>query len=137
MTKDQGPRILKSKVMTNTTHRSFLIIRHSSFVIRHSSFPRQWSLLSLVTRHSSLFTHSQVLPRKDWKPELTLRLVVLLMAVLGLGGIVIQMVVPHVPSSPPSFTRLILTGLVFHGAAFPLIHWFVRKHNRTWREAFG
>ncbi len=81
-----------------------------------------------------------VLTLRPWTLErFTLRLVILclcFLASLNLSAWV-QRLANARPAASASIWSVVIATLSFQGAALILIHWFVRQHQSTWREAFG
>lgn len=81
-----------------------------------------------------------MLSEKPWKPEWVLRLyagvICCLMAGMVLVGIVGKLL-PGENNTHRDFVSFMISAACFQGAALVLVHFFVRRHETTWQEAFG
>lgn len=69
-----------------------------------------------------------------------MRLVLLILAGMSAGvllGALIGYILPDLSVSGRQFYGFVVGAVSFQGAALIWLHWFVREHDLSWREAFG
>lgn len=81
-----------------------------------------------------------MLSEKPWKPEDVLRLATSVLLCLVVGMLVVTGVgrlLPDLSKADRNFTSFAIGALSFQGATLVLVHFFLREHGLSWREAFG
>lgn len=77
---------------------------------------------------------------RPWRPETVLRLFSSLLLCFAGGGlclVALSAALRSAGQTPPKELAMIVGGLSVHGAAVPLLLWFVRSNDTTLSEAFG
>jgi membrane protease YdiL (CAAX protease family) len=82
-----------------------------------------------------------MLAEKQWQPIQVLILGVLVMLSIFGAGLAIELAIrlarPHITGSGISLLKIVVGVLGFQGGALIWVHFCLKAHHTTWREAFG